>query len=50
MQALNEISKVCYEEMQKNDNKHVPFVPRNSCSKIFVNFQFWMANYQLGSL
>ena len=34
----NAISKVCYEETGKNGNKHVAFVPRNSCSKIFVNF------------
>ena len=47
---LNEISKVCYEETQKNGNKHVPFVPRNSCSNNFINFWFWMANYQLGGL
>ena len=47
-QFINEVSKVCYEETQKNGNKHVLFVPRNSCSKIFVNFQFWMGSYQLG--
>ena len=34
-QFLNETSKICYEETQKNGKKHVPFVPRNSCSKIF---------------
>ena len=34
---INEISKVCYEETQKNDNKYV--VSENSCSKYFVNFQ-----------
>ena len=39
-QFLTEISKVCYEETQNNSNKHVPFVPRNSCSKIFKNFDF----------
>ena len=39
-QFLTEISKVCYEETQNNSNKHVPFVPRNSCSKIFINFDF----------
>ena len=49
-QFLNETSKICYEETQKNGKKHVPFVPRNSCSKILVNFWFWIANYQLGSL
>ena len=49
-QFLNETSKTCYEETQKNGRKHVPFVPRNSCSKTFVNFWFWMANYQLGGL
>ena len=27
-----------YEETQKNGKKHVPFVPRNSGSKIFINF------------
>ena len=41
---------LCYEETQKNGKKHVPFVPRNSGSKIFINFSFWMANYQLGGL
>ena len=30
---INEISKVCYEETQKN------VVSENSCSKYFVNFQ-----------
>ena len=49
-QFLNEISKAFYEETQKNGNKYVPLVPRNACLKIFLNFQFWMANYQLGSL
>ena len=34
-QFLNKISKVSYEETQKNGNKHVPFVPSNSSSKIF---------------
>ena len=47
---INEISKVCYEETLKNGNKHVRYVPGNSCSNIFVNFQFWIANYQLGGL
>ena len=36
----NAISKVCYEETQKNGNKYVAFVPRNSCSNIFVIFRF----------
>ena len=34
---INEISKVCYEETQKNGNKYV--VSENSCSKNFANFQ-----------
>ena len=34
---INEISRVCYEETQKNDNKYI--VSENSCSKNFVNFQ-----------
>ena len=34
---INEISKVCYGETQKNDNKCV--VSENTCSKSFVNFQ-----------
>ena len=34
---INEISKVCYEETQKNDNKYVVF--ENSCSKNFMYFQ-----------
>ena len=38
------------EETHKNGNKHVLFVPENSCLKIFVNFPFWMANYQVGDL
>ena len=37
-QFLNEISKGCYEETQKNGNKHVPYLPRNSYSKIFCKF------------
>ena len=45
-----EISKICYEETEKNGNKHVLFVPGNSCSKMFLNFRFWMANYQVGGL
>ena len=34
---LNEISKVCCEETQKNGNKYV--VSANSISKNFLNFQ-----------
>ena len=34
---MNEISKVCYGETQKNDNKSV--VSENTCSKNFGNFQ-----------
>ena len=49
-QFLNKTSKTCYEETQKNGKKHVLFVPRNSCSKLFVNFWLRVANYQLGSL
>ena len=47
---INEISKICHEETQKNGNKHVLFVLRNSCLKIFINFPFWMVNYQVGGL
>ena len=32
------LAKVSCEETQKNGNKHVLFVPWNSCSKIFVDF------------
>ena len=39
---IKEISKVCYEETQKN------VVSENSCSKNFVNFAF--ANVLLGNL
>ena len=35
---INEIRKACYEETQKNGNKHVLFISGNSW-KIFVNFQ-----------
>ena len=49
-QFLNEINNECYEESQKNGNKHALFVPRKSSSKILINFQSWMANYQLGGL
>ena len=34
---INKISKVCYEETQKNGNKYV--VSKNSCFKIVINFQ-----------
>ena len=34
---INEISRVCYEETQKNCTKYV--ISENSCSKNFVHFQ-----------
>ena len=37
VQQINEISKVCREEIQKNGNKYV--VSENSCSKNFTHFQ-----------
>ena len=50
LSLLNEIGKACYKETKKNGNKHVPLVSRNSSSKIFVIFLFWMVNYQLVGL
>ena len=46
---VNEISKVGYEETQKNGNKHVPFVPGNNCSKVFIkNFWFFEGKLPVG--
>ena len=37
LEIINELSKVCHEETQKNANKYV--VSENSSSKNLVNFQ-----------
>ena len=36
---INEMSKVYYEETQKNETKHVLIGPGNSCSINFCNLQ-----------